>query len=152
MQQTQAPDCSPVIYICLMWEHWYWQGHILLLPKLLCCTDHLCFGVVFLQKAKKLCENKPVTTCTWIFTQCNSFLWPTFWIYPHILQKKKKQQPKMWIYMMPNDIQLYVAAGWLKCKFFIPKMFQMIPCATLHLLYSLHHTCLTYFYIHLWST
>lgn len=47
MQQARAPDCSSVVYVYLMWEHWYWQGHILLLLKLLCCTDYLCFRDVF---------------------------------------------------------------------------------------------------------
>lgn len=53
MQQTQAPNCSPVICIRLMWEHWYWQGHILLELKLQRCTENLCFGVGFFSPLKK---------------------------------------------------------------------------------------------------
>lgn len=57
-------------------------------------------------ESQKASRKKPVITCTWIFTQCNSFLWPACPIYPHILQRK---QPKTWMYTMPNcDIQLYV--------------------------------------------
>ena len=78
-----------------MWEHWYWQGHISLLLKLLCSTDYLCFGVLFHWKAKKsFWEKRRQITCIWMYIRDVSFLWP------HIFPKRPPT--KTWLYIIPN--------------------------------------------------
>lgn len=138
MQQTRAPDCSPVVYICLMWEHWYWQGHIFLLLKLLCCTGYLCTSVVFSRKEKKkLWVKMLVLTCTWILTH---FFGGSFSAAKNI-----------------NSYDIYpaVSAGFIFLDATLvaaecPKSASSDPLC--NCMYLFHYLWLTYLFIHLQST
>lgn len=85
MQQTWVADRSPVVCTCLKWEHWYWQGRILLQLEWLRYTGYHCFGVAFLQKEASS------TTC--MLPTLIRFSQLTFTVY---LPQKKHWPSKGW--------------------------------------------------------